>query len=80
MWLALVTRRSAFADQLTRIERAKFSRRSAVLATLSAGLVIPVASSRARVANCGARIRRRSVTSDSRLVAEKRRAVPLSIV
>ena len=49
-------RRRAFADQPTRLRRAKFSTRSAAAATLSAGLVIRVASSRARVRHCGARI------------------------
>ena len=49
-------------------------RRSA--ATLSAGLVIRVAISRARATYCGARMVRRSATSDFWVVAEKRRAVP----
>ena len=40
------------------------------------GLVIRAASSWARVAYCGAGIRRRSATGDSRVVDEKRRAVP----
>ena len=67
---------AAFADQPTRLRRAKFSRRSAAAATLSAGLVIRAAISRARVTYCGARMVRRSATSDSRVVVEKRRAVP----
>ncbi len=41
------------ANQLTRRKRAKSSTRSAAAVTLSAGLVIRVASSRARVRYCG---------------------------
>ena len=63
-------------DQPTRRKRAKSSTRSAAAATLSAGLVIRVAISRARVTYCGARILRRSATSDFSVVVEKRRAVP----
>jgi hypothetical protein len=63
-------------SQPTRRKRAKYSRRSAATVTLSAGLVIRVAISRARVTCCGARIRRRSATSDFGVVVEKRRAVP----
>ena len=70
------SRRPAFTSQPTRLKRAKFSTRSAAAATLAAGLVIRMAISRARVTYCGARIRRRSATSDSRVVVEKRRAVP----
>ena len=70
------SRRPAFADQPQRLWRAKFSTRSAAAATLSAGLVIRVANSRARVTYCGARMVRRSATSDSRVVLVKRRAVP----
>ena len=56
--------------------RAASSRRSAAVVTLAAGLVIRVAISRARVTYCGARMERRSATSDSRVVLEKRRAEP----
>ena len=69
-------RRPVFADQPKRPRRAVFSRRSAALATLSAGLVIRVATSRARVTHCGVRMERRSATSDSWVVAEKGRAEP----
>ena len=55
---------------------ANFSTRSAALATLSAGLVIRVAISRALVTYSGARTRRRSANSVSRVVPENRRAVP----
>jgi hypothetical protein len=41
-----------------------------VRARLSAGLVIWVATSRARLAYCGVRIKRRSVTSDSAFGSE----------
>ena len=67
---------SPFADQPTRSRRAKFSTRSAAAAALSAGLVIRAAISRARATYCGARIVRRSATSDFWVVVEKRRAVP----
>ena len=75
-WPAPIIPTPAFADQPKRLKRAKFSRRSAALATLAAGLVIRVAISRARVTYCGARIRRRSATSDFSVVAEKRRPEP----
>ena len=45
-------------------------------ARLSAGLVIWVATSWARLAYCGVRIKRRSATSDSAVDSEKRRAKP----
>jgi hypothetical protein len=45
--------------------------RSAAAATLSAGLVIRVAISRARAMYCGARIRRRSATSGFWVLVEK---------
>jgi hypothetical protein len=70
------SRRPAFADQPTHRKRTKFSTRSAAAATLSAGLVIRVAISRARATYCGARMVRRSATSDSRVVLEKRRPEP----
>ena len=66
----------AIADQPTRLRRAKFSTRSAAVATLSAGLVIRVAISRALVAYRGAKMVRRSATSVCSVVAENRRAVP----
>lgn len=52
------------------------SRRSAAAVTLSAGLVIRVASSQARPTYCAVRMVRKSATSDSWPVLEKRRAVP----
>ena len=45
-----------------------------MLARLSAGLVILVATSRARMTYCGVRMERRSATSDSTVESEKRRA------
>ena len=60
----------------TCLKRAKFSRRSAALATLSAGSVVWVATSRARATYSGSRIRRRSETSDFSVVIEKRRPEP----
>lgn len=50
--------------------------RSAARLTLSAGFVIRVATSRALTAYSGERIRRRSDTRVSRVVAEKRRDAP----
>ena len=76
-WPARLTVRPALPDQPTRLKPAKFSTKSAAAATLSAGLVIRVASSRARATYCGARIRHRSATSDSRVVVEMRRAVTI---
>ena len=58
------------------LRRARCSTRSATAATLAAGLVSWVAISRARVTYCGARMVRRSATSDFWVVVEKRRAVP----
>ena len=55
------------------------SRRSAALERLSAGLVIWVAISRARLAYCGARIERRSAISDSGVVVRKRRPNQLQV-
>ena len=63
---------SPFADQPKRLRQAVCSKRSAAMATASAGLVIQVAISRARFMYCGARMRRRSATSECRVVLEKR--------
>jgi hypothetical protein len=54
-WLSSINPTAAFADQPTRLKRAKFSPRSAAAATLAAGLVIQVAISRAgrRIAGRG---------------------------
>jgi len=62
--------------QSTRFLRAVPSKRSAAAVTLSAGLVIRVAISQARATYCAVRTVRKSATSDSWLVLEKRRAVP----
>ena len=60
----------------TRPRRPASSSRSAALATLTAGLVIWAATSRARVMHCGLRMERRSATSEPRLLAEKARPEP----
>ena len=61
-------RRSANTPQAREI----FQKISGGAATLSAGLVVWVAIWRVRAMYCGARMVRRSATSDSRVVAEKR--------
>ena len=58
------------------LPRTASSRRSAALAALSPGFVIPVANWRALSTYSGASIWRRSAISDLRVVFEKRRAVP----
>ncbi|OBI41142.1 glycosyltransferase [Mycobacterium sp. E796] len=64
------------ANQPTPLRPANSSTRSAAAATLLAGSVIRVAISRARAAYSGARMVRRSETSDFSVVVEKRRATP----
>lgn len=59
-----------------RLLLARPSTKSAAAMTLSAGLVIRVATSLARSTQCGSRIVRRSVTNVFAVVVEKRRAVP----
>ena len=58
--------RGEVTHQSERFPRAARSRRSAAAVTLSAGLVIRVAISRARMAYCGAKTWRRCATNDSR--------------
>ena len=66
------------ADQPWWPWRAASSSRSAVRERLSAAFVIWVATSRAREACRGVRIKRRSSTSESKTVVEKYRPTPTS--
>lgn len=72
-WLTPTISTTAEACHSTRPRRAKFSRRSAAVATLAPGPVMWMAISRARATYCGPRIVRRSAISDSRVVVDKRR-------